>query len=148
MMSGVVNECSAAEDTWSGQFPVLSLVLTALRHKWRDPGAGSLPPAEYALLTACEFWLALSRDGLSAYLGKDPAPRLRYAIAGFSRLGARQVVGALRLAQQELEAGRHPLRVAAIVSALAAKLSQTRDPVEDLIKEVAGEVIATDTTHA
>jgi hypothetical protein len=144
VVSGAVSDTSAAEDTWSGQFPLVSLVLNALRHKWKHPGAGALPPTEYALLTACEFWLALSRDELSAYLGSEPAPRLRYAIAGFSRLGARRVVSVLRIAQQELDLARSPQRVGEIMRLLDARLRLTQDDVEELIARSAGDLVTED----
>jgi hypothetical protein len=129
------------EDTWTGQFPVTSFVLTALRRKRADIGLEALKSNERVLLTACEFWLAAKRGTLLHCFGAHPTPFLREAILAFSRLHAIRVVSALRMMQETLQDSKSLDTVTVAVQRLSQQLAQSDDDVEGLISEFADTLV-------
>lgn len=125
------------EDTWTGQFPVTSFVLTALRRKRAEIGVEALNSNERVLLTACEFWIASKRGTLLRCFGDHPTPLLREAMLAFSRLHAIRVVSALRIMHESLQHSRSLDSITHAVRRLSQQLAQSDDDVEGLISEFA-----------
>jgi hypothetical protein len=128
-------------DTWAGQFPVTSFVVTALRRRRAAAGVAALDVNERVLLSACEFWAATRQGKLIRYLADDPSLLLQSAVFAFSRVHATRVANAIRATQEFLDCHYQRATVIGSVQSLSQQLEQIDEDVEGLISRFASTLV-------
>jgi hypothetical protein len=121
---------------WHEHLPVASLALSALLERAARGGA-QFTAAERALFTACECWAAVETRTLIAHLGPHDADALRYLSIVYSAMGAHHVARNLITAVAEMGDTATPLGRLQCLTALQQRLARTKDPVDQLIADLA-----------
>lgn len=121
---------------WHGHLPLASLALSSVLKRATHGGA-HFSPAERALFTACEFWVAVEERALVAYFGTDAAHALRNLSIVYSAVGTPNVARALIRAVCDLTDATTPMGRVKCLTALQDRLLRTMDPVDRLIAVLA-----------
>jgi hypothetical protein len=88
---------------------------------------------ERVLVTACEFWAAVSAGELRAHLGLQPSNRLQQAGMALTSLGAVVLAQAIFEGIDELKNKNSQDRLDEHIARLEHQLQMTDDPVDQLI---------------
>jgi hypothetical protein len=121
---------------WQKHLPLASASLHSTFDKAGRVGV-QFSRAERALFMACEFWTAVSAQGLGGHPGMGSTDTLRYMSMIYSSMGADGVAGAMKAAIGELERAPRPQDRHQCLVTLQERLLKTRDPVDQMIARLA-----------
>jgi hypothetical protein len=127
------NFCGSTQlGTWRGHLPITYEILLPIL-KRAAAGANDFSRAERILYTTCEFWAAVGTRSMVAHLGSEVVDNLESAIFAFSAIGAEHVENTLNAVFGDLAKAPTVQGRLECLAALEDDLSNTHDPVDELI---------------
>ncbi|HEY4444006.1 MAG TPA: hypothetical protein VGN30_06945 [Steroidobacteraceae bacterium] len=134
-------------ETWRGLYPITAFVRDALRKANGNGAVNALSPPEETLLTACEFWLAVSSGQLSEHLKTNPVRQLLNAQEAFARIGAARIASTLRATVAGLKRANSAVPVEKTAAHIEEALSRTEDEIDELIAQFAAKHMGVSFPH-